>query len=147
MVSDTKIQKADPAARRRAVIVVLVMLVLGASAIVAFENLMIDFESWAEHNIDYLLDHTYLIFLVFLIMLLPAFGAGVYLLVFANRVALTQRYPPPGCAVSRDTVVIEGARAVQRARLIQFISVLLLCAAASIPVIMWYILHTLAGAA
>lgn len=128
-------------------IVVLVALVFGVSVIAAFEYFLGDIESWAEHNTDFLLEHTYLIFLVFLVMVLPVLGAGVYFLGFASRIARAQRFPPPGCAVSRDTVVIEGARAVRRARVIQFTTMLLLCAAASTPVLLWYILHRIAGAA
>ena len=147
MVSEPVIQKADPAARRKAIIMVLVALVFGVSVIAAFEYFLGDVESWAEHNIEFLLEHTYLIFLVFLVLVLPVLGAGAYFLVLANRIARAQRFPPPGCAVSRDTVVIEGARAVQRARVIQFTTILLLCAAASTPVVMWYILHRIAGTA
>ena len=147
MVSDPVIQKADPAARRKAMIMVLVAFVFGVSVIAAFDHFQVDIESWAVNNLDFLLEHTYLIFMVFLVLVLPVLGAGVYFLVFANRIARAQRFPPPGCAVSRDTVVLEGARAVWRARVIQLTSILLLCAAASTPVVMWYILQRIAGAA
>lgn len=139
------LQRADMAARRKAVIVVVVAAVLGASAIAAFEYYLGDFEAWLEQNIDYLLEHSYVVFVAALILVLPALAAGAYLLVFSQRIVRSQRFPPPGYAVSRDTVVLEGARAIRRARIIQVLSVLLLCATSAIPVYLWYVFRYLAG--
>jgi hypothetical protein len=139
-----RIQRADPAARRKAVIILAVAAVLGLSAIAVLESHMGDIESWLEQNIEFLLQHTHVVFIATLVMVLPVLGAGVYLLVLGNRIVRSQRFPPPGLAVIRDTVALEGARAVRRARIIQALAVLLLCAASAIPVFVWSLFESLA---
>lgn len=139
------VQPADPKARRKAVWVISIASVLGLSAIWAFEYFQSDLQSWLEKNIDFLLENTIVVFLVSLALISPVLAAGTYLLLLGNRTVREQRFPPLGDAVSRDTLVLEGRPALRRGRVIQLLSVLLLCSAGAIPFIVWYLFFSLAG--
>jgi hypothetical protein len=140
------IQKADPDARRKAIWVICVATILGVCAIVAFDSFQDDFQSWLEANIEFLLENTIVVFLVSLIFVSPVLAAGAYLLWLGNRTVRAQRFPPPGCALARDTLVLEGSKGLKRGRIIQLLSLLLLCGAAAIPFVMWYVFRSLASA-
>ena len=116
------IQKADPAARRKAIGVICVAAILGVCAIVAFDSFRDDFQSWLETNIKFLLENTIVVFLVSLVFVSPVLAAGAYLLLLGNRAVRAQRFPPPGSAMARDTLVLEGSRGLHRGRIIQLLS-------------------------
>jgi len=139
----SKIQKADPLARRKAIWVVLVATILGVVAIMAFESFQAHFQSWLEGKIHFLLENTIVVFTISLVIVSPVLGAGTYLLLLGNRTVRAQKFPPPGYAVARDTLVLEGSKGVQRGRVIQLLSLMLLCSAAAIPFIIWYIFLSL----
>jgi hypothetical protein len=141
------IQRADPAARRLAVKILLAGLVLGLSCIAAFEYFMRDYEKWLEENIEFVLEHTYIFSLVSLVLVLPIAIASTYLLVFANRISRSGRFPPPGYAVTRDTVVLEGAAAQRRAVFIRILSIMILGTACAAPLLMWFIVEQVVGPA
>ena len=140
------IQKADSGARRKAIGVICIAAVFGVCAILAFESLQDDFQSWLERNIDFLLEHTIIVFLVLLVLISPLLATGVYLLSLGNRTVRAQRFPPPGYAVVRDTPVLEGLQGLRRGRVIQLLSLFLLCSAGAIPFVIWYVFHVLASA-
>ena len=131
------IQQADPAARRRAVRLLLVVGVIGTLMILVFEYLFS--ESWSDEQIAFLLDNRYLVFLCFLLLGLPLVGAAIYLLVFARKVSAAERFPPPGYSVTRDTVVLEGAAARRRAWMIRTLAAVILLTATGTPFFMWYL--------
>ncbi len=140
------VQPGNPKARRKAIWVILFATFLGFSAILAFECYQHDFQSWLERNIDFLLENTFVVFVVSLILVSPVLAAGTYLLLLGNRTVRAQRFPPLGYAVVSDTLVLEGWQGVRRGRVIQLLSVFLLCSAGAIPVVMWYIFHTFGSA-
>jgi hypothetical protein len=140
------IQKADPAARRKAIWVICVASILGVSAILAFQSLQEDFQAWLASNIDFLLENPIVVFVVSLVFVSPVLAVGVYLFLFGNRTARAQRFPPPGYTVVRDTVVLEGPKGRKRGRVIQILSLFSLCMAGAIPFVMWYVFRSLASA-
>jgi hypothetical protein len=137
------IQQADPKARRIAIQVICVATVLGLITILMFENFQDDFQTWLEKNIDFLLENTIVVFAAGLVSVSPLLAAGAYLLLIGNRTINAQRFPPPGCAVARDTPVLEGRKGIQRGRIIQVLSLFLLCCAGAIPVVLWLIFRSL----
>ena len=137
------IQPADPKARRKAIWLTCIALFLGLCAILTFEYFHGDFQAWLERNIDFLLENTIVVFVVSLVFVSPVLAAGTYLLLVGNRTVRAQRFPPPGYAVARDTPVLEGSRGIRRGRVIQLLSLLLLCSAVAIPFFMWYIFRVL----
>ncbi len=137
------VQAADPRAKRNAIWVICVATLLGVSAILAFDYYRDDLQYWLEKNIDYLLENTIIVFLLTLLLVSPILAAGTYFLLVGNRTVHARRFPPPGYSVYRETPVLEGQRGVRRGRIIQIISLILLCAAGTIPVIMWQLFRSL----
>ena len=145
-ISMVQIQPADPRARRKAIWMVAIATLLGFCVILAIEYFQHDLQSWLERNIDFLVQNTFVVFLAALVFISPVLAAAIYLLWLGNRTVRAQRFPPPEYAVYRDTHVLEGLRAVHRGRIIQLLSILLLCVAGAIPLIFWYIFRSLSSA-
>lgn len=143
----TEIQPSDPRARRIAIWVVAIALVLGVCAILLFEYFYFDIQSWLQRNIDYLTRNKPVVFLAALALISPVLAAGVFLFILGDRIVRSRRFPPPNYAVSRDTRVLRGAMAVTRGRIVQMLSLLLIFAAGAIPFFVWAMFHALAGAA
>jgi hypothetical protein len=141
-----QMQPADPAARRKAIVIVVVATLIGLCAILAFEYYKQDIQLWLEHNLLYLIQNPWLVSLVGLLMAAPVIAASVYLLVLGQRTVRAQRFPPPHCAVSRPTPILEGRRAQRRGRLIQLLSLLILAAASAVPFAFWSILRVVGNA-
>ena len=140
------IQKADPAVRRKAIRMICVALILGVCAILAFEFFQGAIRSWLEKNIDFLLENSIVVFFVTLIFVSPVLAVGIYLLLLGNRTVRAQRFPPPGLAVARARVVLEGRKGRRRGRIIQILSIFLLCMAGAIPFVVWHVFRSLASA-
>ena len=141
-----EVQPADPGARRKAIWVVGVTTLLGVCAILAFEYFQGDLQEWLERNIGYLVRHPVLVFLAGLAFVSPVVVAGIYLLVLGSRAVRTRRFPPPGYAVVRDTPVHHGVQAIRRGRIIQLVSLLVMVAAVTLPLILAIIFRTLGDA-
>lgn len=137
------VQRADPEARRKGIWIICVVMLLGFSAILAFEYVQEDFQTWLEANIDFLLDNTFVVFVASLLFVSPLLAVGIYLLLLGKRIVRTQRFPPPGQAVIRDTAVQEGQQAIWRGRVIQLLALLVLGSVVTIPIIMWYVFRSL----
>jgi hypothetical protein len=56
-------------------------------------------------------------------VVLPVLGAAVYLWRFSVRVLRDRRFPPLGALLIVDTVVLEGAEAQQRGRLLRALAI------------------------
>ena len=137
------IHKADPKAKRKAIWILCAVAVAGGMSILALEFLKDDLQSWLGNNIDFLAQHTILVFLAVLLMVAPVLVAGVYFLLLGTRAVRAQRFPPPGYAIARDMPVIEGPKGRQRGRIIQLHSLMLLFVAGVIPVFLWYLFRLL----
>ena len=140
------VQLADPKVKRRAFWGICVATFLGLFAILVFKYFHDDFQFWLEKNIDFLLENPVVVFVATLVFVSPVLAAGTYLLLLGIRTVRAQRFPPPGYAVARDTPVLEGWQGVRRGRVIQLLSLLLLCAAGTIPVMIWHIFRSLGSA-
>ncbi len=140
------IQQADPKARQKAIWVICVATVLGLAAILAFEYVRDDFQSWLEQHFEFLLEHPLVVLVVSLVLVSPVLAAGTYLYWVGKRTVRAQRFPPPGYAVVRDTLVLEGGQAMQRGRVLQLLSLVLVSNAGAIPVIMWYLFRSFGSA-
>jgi hypothetical protein len=78
---------------------------------------------------------------------IPTLGLGGYLWRLGDRIVRTARFPVPGTAVLRDTVVLVGDAARRRGRLVQAAAILLLLATAALCHFLWRLLSLLGSAA
>lgn len=70
---------------------------------------------------------------------LPLLGVATYLWRLGDRIVRSGRFPAPGMAVARDTVVQQGLAARSRGRVLQFLAATLVLAAAGIAIVLWRI--------
>ena len=134
-----KIQKADPQARRKAMLIaVILVLVLAALLALVMQGIQ-DTDSMARLIVRYSI-------------LLPAAGLVVIapILLFAlfayrkgSRVSAAGRYPLPGEKVIRDTRVRDGRQAVTLGRVFRLLAVLLVVCSLTIPWLLWRLGGTL----
>lgn len=78
-----------------------------------------------------------------LIPVAPIIALSGYLIVYANRIVRTQRFPPPDTPVIRDVRVIEGRPAVIRGRVAQALLWVILLSASAIPLLIWYLFYSI----
>ena len=140
-----QIQKADPAARKRALTIILVGGVIGTLMIGAYRHYEVEIFAWLEHNIAWLADSPGIVLGFGCLLVAPLLVLSGFLFFYGRRAARAKRIPPPDSAVVRDTVVKTGARAVFHGRFVQVLSVLLLLSGAAIPFLFWYLLDRLIG--
>lgn len=141
-----EIQKADPEARRRAVILIGVAAIVGTGAIFLLERYRGDLEVYLERNADYLVAHPEILALGLFILLLPIIFFSLYLWRHGSSVVVARRFPPPGMAVTRDTPVLSGMAGVRRGRIIQVLALLLMSCSVGLPLFLWYVLSQLTDA-
>ena len=142
----SEIQKADPDARRRALTIVLVALGLGLAGLAALTAREEQFQRWLEANADWLAREPWIVALAGLVAVAPMIALAVYLFIVGARMARTQRYPPPGVAVTRDTPVVTGRGAVLRGRFVQALCVGLILCALAIPAVLWQLFSSIGRA-
>ena len=122
---DVDIQPADPAARKRAIWVFLLVVVLlgGPVAILEFNQDRLDL--WFRENSIGLASRIDILFLSAFILMLPLVGAAVFVFRTATRIIKAERIPFPGQAVIKDTPIITGTKAVRRGRALQVMAALM----------------------
>ncbi len=142
----TEIQKADPWARRRAVITLVVVALIGGATLLLFEHFRPALEDWIGQDPAHRAPRV-AVFLAGFVALssVPLLAFAVYLWRFGGRVVAAERFPPPGFAVVRDTPVLRGPTARGRGRLARTMAGSLALLACIAPVIIWWLLKTLAS--
>lgn len=137
-----QIQKADPKARRKAILSLLGGAAAGVGLFFLLEYSVGNVNRWIEANAVFLVEHHYLSFLIMLLLVSPVLWLSIYLICFAGKIVKAQRFPPPDTPVIRDVRVLEGRQAVVRGRLIQVLCWIIMIAAAALPLLVWYIFYT-----
>ncbi len=135
-----KIQKADPAARRRS------LLFVGLAGIVLLlAGLVFGFDSTDRIGAiaEIILESPRRSVIAMAVGAVPVVLFAIYLFVIGARVIRAERFPLPGQAVVRDTPIREGRAAVVYGRVLQALAVLLMLAAAALPVVLARVLDTL----
>lgn len=118
------VQRADPSARRRAMIFVIVIATTGGGALFALQRWLTglsaaEYPAGAVGSLVSALWFTSISAAIGLV----AFGAHAWRQ--AGRVEAAQRFPRPGQLVIRDTVVLEGSAALRRGKLLRVVAILL----------------------
>ncbi len=138
-----QIQKADPVARRKAIIGIALGLLVGGLLFLMLEWLLGNVNQWIERHAEFLVEHHYIAFLVMLVPVVPVIALSGYLIIYAGRIVKSGRFPPPGTAVIRDVRVIEGRSAIIRGRVAQWLCWIILLSASAIPLVIWYIFYSI----
>jgi hypothetical protein len=139
-----EIQPADPKARRRALVIVLVIASLGLATVVAVNGFFQELEALARADPERAAQQ-----LVGALKILAAglalclLGASGWLCNLSRRTYGSQRFPPPGVAVVRDVRVAIGAKARRRALLGFGLSGLTALAAAAVLWQIWRMIDVL----
>ncbi len=139
-----EIQAADPDARRRAGVFVVVLGVLGGVAIWYTQQALAELEAIAEQDPRRAVDGIgELVQWLAVGIFVPMLGFVGYGYRLAYRVGVARRFPPPGMAVVRDTPVLSGAAATARARILVALMTVLLAASFALPVALMRVVATL----
>jgi hypothetical protein len=138
----TEVRKADPGARRQAVVLGILGVIVGALLIVGFERCRAPLRDWLLSEPGKLAYRLNLVlFLSAAALTAPLIVFATYLWSFGTKVVRTGEFPPPGYRVMRDTPIIGGPAAVSRGR---GFKILALCLAAA-SALLWLLLWLLAG--
>lgn len=129
-MSEPEIQKTDPAARRKALILLLLGLVGGVI-------LSLNLERWLKENSELILAYPELLCVLLALPLLIGGGWAWWL---GGRVITSHRWPPPGMKVIKDTEVELGDRAVRRGVGIRVIAGVIIVGACATAIMMWLLL-------
>jgi hypothetical protein len=78
---------------------------------------------------------------VFIIMFLSLIPMAIYMMKLGRRILKSERFPPPGMKVIRDTVVLEGQHARYRGYLIMILSLILILLSTGFMITMPYLLN------
>ena len=111
----------------------LVWLLLGAAVAALILHLLGDVKARFSENVSNADNAAGWIALAVLVAMLPLVGFAGYLWHFAARVRATERYPLPGQAVIRDTIIHEGEAALRLAASFRVLAIILCVLALVIP--------------
>ena len=141
-----EIQRADPRARRRALLIVACATVAGPTLIALAEQYRPVLEDWVTRDPDHVPARLKLGFATLAVAVSgPLLGCAAYVWRLGRSIVRAEKFPPPGRAVVRDTVVMRGSAARRRGRLIQLIAAALALVACAIPATLWRLASLLAG--
>lgn len=139
-----RIQRADPAARRQAILVVIFGAAVGGLLIAGFDHFGESFREWLSSEPAHTAERARLaMYLSALILSVPLIGLAVYLWLVGARVQRAQQFPPPGFRVIRDTAIVGGSAAVTRGQVIQVLALCLGLAAALMWLFFWWLARTI----
>jgi len=134
----TEIRKADPAARRRAVLLVSLGALVGTLLIAGFERYSPTLREWLLSEPAELARRVKLLSLLSAAVLsTPLVGFAVYLWLLGGKVLRWREFPPPGYRVLRDTTVFTGEAARLRGRVLKGLALGLGVASVSLWVLFW----------
>lgn len=134
-----KVRRADPAARRQAILLVAIGGVVGALLILGVERYRPMLRDWILSDPGTRRDRARLVlFLAAALLSAPLVAFAGYLWLLGSRILGSGEFPPPGYRVLRDTPVSTGRSAVLRGRGLEVLAVCLAIAAALLWLLLWY---------
>jgi len=133
-MSEPEIQKADPSARRKALIIMLVGAMVGVP-------LSLNVEGWLKTNSELILSHPLILCATLALPLLV--GAG-WSWLLGCRIVASKKWPPPGMKVIKDTRVEIGDRAVRRGTAIRVLAGVLFAGACGMAIMIWLLVESVA---
>jgi hypothetical protein len=133
-----EMQRANPRARRRALILIGGMTLLGAVAIASSPSWISAVVSWIRSEPQRFDERLAIArWIASAVVALPTAAFAAYFWRLASAVIAADRFPPPGLAVVQDTPIVSGAAARRRGRLLRIVAVAVLLPAVAVIVIFW----------
>jgi hypothetical protein len=143
-----EVRKADPAARRQAVLTVLIGALVGALLIGGFEWYRDSLLDWLRAQASERPDRLRrLFFLSGAVLSAPLVVFAVRLWLLGETVLRARQFPPPGYRVIRDTPIVGERAAVVRGQILKILSAGLVVASAFLCFLLWRLLRVLVGGA
>ena len=140
------IQKADPAARRQAVWLLIASTLLGVLLILGFERYRTALREWIGSDPGDAAHRMTLTLVVLAILLsAPAVAFAVYLWALGARVLRAQQFPPPGYRAIRDTRIVTGRAAAMRGQAFRILALCLGAASLLFWLMVWRLARLLAA--
>src|SRR6266852_1125734 len=137
-----EVRRADPVARRRAVVFVVGGAFVGALLVVGFERYRARLRDWVRSEPQQLPHRLRLVLLLSAAVLsVPLFGFAASLWSLGGSVRRAEQFPPPGYRIIRDTPLLQGQAAVSRARRFRVLAICLAVASA----LLWLLCSRLAS--
>jgi hypothetical protein len=133
--------RADPQARRNAVIIVIVVAIAGAALLHAVGSSASWLRAWAERDPEHAARVVFALLAVSVSV--PMLGLAFWTARFASRINRASRYPPRDARLTRDTRVRVGAAARRFARLYYLLAAVAVAIATYVPVLFWRLYHGL----
>ena len=134
----TEVRRADPAARRQAVLLVVLGTVVGLLLILGFERYRTQLRDSLVSEPGELARRVKLVFsLAAALLSAPLVAFAAYLWSLGAKVVRAGVFPPPGYRVIRDTPVITGPAAESRGRLLKVLALCLGLASALLWLLLW----------
>ena len=137
----TEIRRADPAARRQALIVVFVGAVTGALLLLALEVYQDPLLDWLRSQPRERM--TIVFSLLAAILSAPLLALAAYLWLLAGKVIKTEVYPPSGLRLIRDTTGVTGSAALIRGRMLKAVAVCLGIVSGLLYLAFWWLVRVL----
>lgn len=140
----TEIRKADPAARRQALLFVLLGGIMGGLLIVGFEYYHEPFRDWLLSGQGSLkVRLATVLIMMAMVIAMPLGWFALFLWSLRGKVLEAGEYPPPGCRVIHDTPVFRGRAAASVARVLQALALVLTAAIVLFCFLFWRLFITL----
>lgn len=125
-------QQADPEARRKLIVYLLIGAVIGAGAIYYYSELLAD----AIDDPELAFERLALIVNSLYVLVIPAIWFAVRIWRIARLTSEAESYPPPGIAVVRDTRIVTGGDALRRAFAMRLVAVLVVATSILLPTVL-----------
>jgi len=139
-----EIQKAVPGARRWAGLLVFCGILVALIVIWLVKPFGSALEAWVTRDPEEIGSRLRLAFAaVALAVAAPVLGLAGYFWRVGARIIGAEQFPAPGTLVMRDTLVLRGAPARRRGRLMQLVAVFLVAAAFGLTVVLWQLVSLL----
>ena len=139
-----EVQKADPEARRKAILVVIFAAALGGLLLSGFDHFGAMFREWLTTDPAETPRRAKLALSVSILVLsVPVIAFAIYIWRFGAKVLRVQQFPPPAFRVIHDTPVLRGPAAVTRGHVIQVVAVCLGVGASVLCLFIWWFTETL----
>jgi hypothetical protein len=141
---EDEVQRADPATRRRALLYIVVMTLIGVVAIGVVEQWLDQLRQEAAEDPGAAADEAARILMIFgAVISASVFGMALVIGRLSWRIFSADRFPPHGALLTVDTRVVVGAGARRRAYAGFVLASIVAALAVLLPYLLWRLLYTL----